>query len=708
MYLDLASSPQLTGMYEGIQITNTSGSNYSDLWAQAQNFSGPEISLAPNENGIYHIGPLASGATTWAWFYLNAAGSTSTAETHNIDLYDTIPSLAPSPLCAQTFSLTASTDIAASANKVTSVVSGPTPPEIGGVLTITYSGATGTIGAANIFATTPATFANWPADVFRLKDVNMTINGVTFDHSSYTTAETGGNYSVTATFVSDGSTTAPTSVSPVSHISSGTQVKHTDTSSSTYTALQPLSPTSNTLSVQTSSSPGSLGGSGGTSTITVTISNSGGESASLDQIAAALPASPGTPVYVPGSTTFNGVGQSDPSQSGKSLVWPGTWTVPAEVAGVPGTSKFTFTLNYPSTSGVYKTSITGGVGSYTVGDSTSSSSPAVDSEYVNVAAAPTTSTASYRLDANSSLSVAAPGPLAGDTGSSVTVTSYTAPSHGKVSMAANGAFTYTPDTSYSGNDSFTYVITDSYGRTATGSVELAVYPVAALHTYSAVAGSVLSVPAPGLLTGDTGTSISVLSVGSPSHGSVTFTKAGAFTYTPAIGWTGADTFSYKIIDATGYTATNSITVTTSASLSSTSSFQSSQTQSVSAGGSLTLSLAAPRVGGPFTYLLVSPSIPTTEANITLDSRTGQLTITPAPGFSGRLTFVYEIVNAQGKSVGTDSLTVEVLGISTTQVPVPSTGAVTPVYGLGLVLVLLGSLACVYSVAARRIRPGSEG
>lgn len=214
IYLDLSSSPQLTGMYEGIQVQNTSSTNYTDLWATASNFSGPEISLATNETGIYHIGALASGATTWVWFYLNAIGATSTPETHNINLYSTEPAYAGSPLCSQTFSLTATTDISASANKVNTVVAGPNPPQIGGIMTMTYSGATGTIGAANIFATTPATFANWPADVYRLKDISMTINGVTYNHTSYTTLETAGNYSVVATFVADGATVAPTSVSP--------------------------------------------------------------------------------------------------------------------------------------------------------------------------------------------------------------------------------------------------------------------------------------------------------------------------------------------------------------------------------------------------------------------------------------------------------------------------------------------------------------
>ena len=187
---------------------------------------------------------------------------------------------------------------------------------------MTYSGATGTIGAANIFATTPATFAGWPADVYRLKDISMTINGVTYNHTSYTTLETAGNYSVVATFVADGATVAPTSVSPVSHISSGTQVKHTDTGSSTYTSLAPIPVTSNNLYLSANTSPTILP-SGGNSTTTVTLYNTGSVASSLDDITVSLPSTPATPTYNTGSSTYNGVAISDPVISGTNIVFVG-------------------------------------------------------------------------------------------------------------------------------------------------------------------------------------------------------------------------------------------------------------------------------------------------------------------------------------------------------------------------------------------------
>ena len=49
----------------------------------------------------------------------------------------------------------------------------------------------------------------------------------------------------------------------------------------------------------------------------------------------------------------------------------------------------------------------------------------------------------------------------------IKVTGYTNPSHGKLTVNEDGSYTYTPNSGWSGTDSFTYTITDKYGLTAT-------------------------------------------------------------------------------------------------------------------------------------------------------------------------------------------------------------------------------------------------
>jgi hypothetical protein len=68
--------------------------------------------------------------------------------------------------------------------------------------------------------------------------------------------------------------------------------------------------------------------------------------------------------------------------------------------------------------------------------------------------------------------------LTNDIGPSISVISNTNPSHGTVTVLANGAFTYTPTTDYMGNDSFTYTIEDANGYEDTGTVSITVTDIA--------------------------------------------------------------------------------------------------------------------------------------------------------------------------------------------------------------------------------------
>lgn len=67
--------------------------------------------------------------------------------------------------------------------------------------------------------------------------------------------------------------------------------------------------------------------------------------------------------------------------------------------------------------------------------------------------------------------------LSNDIGPTLNVTSHTNPSHGTVSIASNGTFTYTPYANYMGSDSFNYTITDLNGYTDTATVNLTVTDV---------------------------------------------------------------------------------------------------------------------------------------------------------------------------------------------------------------------------------------
>ncbi|MDH3439237.1 MAG: hypothetical protein OEM63_00695, partial [Gammaproteobacteria bacterium] len=175
--IDRVSSPVIyinagdgfVGMHAGYQVINNSGADIDDLWVGTEGFSGPFIGNGDNEDGFVSLGPLADGQTTYAFIYLKATAVT-TGETHDVTIYNGVPpalggagtqlAAAPTPpggkgdgsgtqngLAVQ-FSLDAGDTIAANSNKVDTTVVGPNPPELGGVMTITITGNTGTIGSA--------------------------------------------------------------------------------------------------------------------------------------------------------------------------------------------------------------------------------------------------------------------------------------------------------------------------------------------------------------------------------------------------------------------------------------------------------------------------------------------------------------------------------------------------------------------------------
>ena len=189
--------------------------------------------------------------------------------------------------------------------------------------------------------------------------------------------------------------------------------------------------------------------------------------------------------------------------------------------------------------------------------------------------------------------------------------SFTQPSHGVVSLNADGSFTYTPSSGYRGVDTFTYTVTDGKGGMATGSVTVRVAPgvcdvVCAMRRNgncyrphnglcsllslclcvclfvvaidppvqtAAAAGSPRAADDVGttnvntavvvdVLANDSdpdGDTVAVASLTMPSNGVASLNADGTITYTPNAGYTGIDTFTYTIEDGNGGTATVRIT-----------------------------------------------------------------------------------------------------------------------------------------------------
>ncbi len=102
----------------------------------------------------------------------------------------------------------------------------------------------------------------------------------------------------------------------------------------------------------------------------------------------------------------------------------------------------------------------------------------------------------------------------------------------------------------------------SYAASSSGAIGLA--PTAAADAYSVPGGTVLTVPAPGVLANDSsprGGPLQATLVSGPSNGSLTLQSDGSFSYTPTGDFVGVDSFSYAAVDANFVSAPATVTVT---------------------------------------------------------------------------------------------------------------------------------------------------
>lgn len=160
-------------------------------------------------------------------------------------------------------------------------------------------------------------------------------------------------------------------------------------------------------------------------------------------------------------------------------------------------------------------------------------------------------------------------------GDPLTFTKGTDPANGTVVVRPDGTYTYTPDPGYTGNDSFTVIISDGKSGTATVTVNVTVAakpasaPVAIddkteTKVNTPVTTAVLVNDKAGSSALDEG---SVEIIAQPSHGTLTVQEDGTIVYTPAAAYSGEDVFTYRVADANGVVsnvATVSITITSAA------------------------------------------------------------------------------------------------------------------------------------------------
>jgi len=135
------------------------------------------------------------------------------------------------------------------------------------------------------------------------------------------------------------------------------------------------------------------------------------------------------------------------------------------------------------------------------------------------------------------------------------------PAHGSLSGSAPN-LTYTPDSNYFGNDSFSYFASDGTVNSANAVVSITVNPINDVPVaYPQSLMTTLNTPLAITLTGwdvET-TNLSYAIVTSPQHGSLSGT-APNMTYTPASGYLGPDSFTFTVSDGSAVSSPATISI----------------------------------------------------------------------------------------------------------------------------------------------------
>jgi VCBS repeat-containing protein len=290
--------------------------------------------------------------------------------------------------------------------------------------------------------------------------------------------------------------------------------------------------------------------------------------------------------------------------------------------------------------------------------------------------APTAGDDAYSTAEDTALTVAAPGVLGDDSdpdGDPLTAVLVTGPSHGTLTLNANGTFTYTPAADFNDTDTFTYKASDGSAQSNLATVTITVTPVsdpptATNDTYTTNEDTPLTVPAPGVLGNDTdpdGDPLTAVLGTGPGHGTLTLNADGSLAYTPAANYNGPDTFTYRASDGTTTSGLATVTLTITA-------VNDPPTVTVAAGGTCgtndhsgTINLTVSDVESAATTLTLSASsdnktlVPNGNLVLAGSGAARTMTVNAVDGRSGTATLTVTV--SDGQDPGTVTVTVTVGG-----------------------------------------------
>ncbi len=719
------ATPGYDAQYIGYKIN--SPTSIKNLWVKLDNFTGGSVTLAPNQPAEQASGDITATIDTFTYFLARATATTNTAQTHRAVLYSGNPSLpGATAICSKSSTFDRVEDeITANANKVDNIsVNVPAGTTLGGNISVTATGSTGTVGAGPNYAPgvimlTPSPKSNFPANAWRLvsTQINFT-SGVIATHNNVlflsNQDQVGGGanrtYNAVYTFKAVAQASTPVTLTPIQYLASGTQIKETG-SLPVGAALQPLPVVENKLTISKSSAGSTVPVGGGNIQYTVTVSNGAAAPASIDDVVDTLPV--GTS-YVSGFTSINNVAVN--SEAGvlsydsatRKLVFNGPHSIPGN-----GSKTFKYFVLFPASSGAsYLNTAVAYVGETTIDANLTASDTTPAGATVTQGSVPPTMNpvtvytakgVTATLSATASTDPAAPITawcLVNPANAATCSTGpYTVANVGTWSInASTGVITFVPLANYTGTATIAAKATNSVGQSTAATQTVVVIPPPTVTNATGTVGQGQSVTLTPVATAGAGAIIhyastcvldpsdsicktSVSFAGLGTYSVITTTGEVTFTASPVASPGVKPAITYRIYDSLGQTATSSLTVTVTA-----------PAPTITGASTTTITTTPVSVspasitGTGLTKCLVNISNNTCSSTVTITAVgtfvlnvDGSVTFTAEAGFLGLTSIDYEI--SDGVTTVAAVISVNVQPVAPTSGPAPGPN-VEPTSGSG--------------------------
>jgi len=269
---------------------------------------------------------------------------------------------------------------------------------------------------------------------------------------------------------------------------------------------------------------------------------------------------------------------------------------------------------------------------------------------INVGAppAPNVTAKSQTVQANTTTNVSLTANVSGIFTPPITIS--TPPANGGAVVVGGTTVDYTPNTNFSGIDTFQYTATGPGGTSTPATVTITVTAAPLTAPVSATTPFNTAIPI-NLTSGITGAFTSVAVFSPATNGTAMVTSTNTITYTPNVGFFGTDTFEYTATGAGGTSTPATVTVTVNPPPPVTA----NRSVAVNAGSSTAIDLS-----GSITGVYTSVSVVTPPTNGSASAGAGAtINYTPNPGFVGNDSFTYRATGPGGNS-NTSTVTVSVI------------------------------------------------